>query len=40
MSLEILAPDLGEIPVFPVTKPDRYDWRDGVLIRTPNWPES
>lgn len=37
MSLEILAPDLGEIPVFPVTKPDRYDWRDGVLIRTPNW---
>ena len=37
MSLEVLIPDFGEIPVFPVTKPDPYDWKDGVLVRTPNW---
>ena len=37
MSLEVLTPDLGEVPVFPVTPLDVYDWKDGVLIRTPNW---
>ena len=37
MSLEVLTPEIGEVPAFPVTEPDVYDWKDGVLIRTPNW---
>ncbi len=37
MGVEILTPDLGDIPYFPVEKPDPRSWRDGVVIRTPNW---
>ena len=30
-------PDFGEIPVFPEVKLDQNDWKDGIVVRTPNW---
>ena len=37
MGLEIKIPEVGEIPfagkeIFP-----EKDWRDGLIVRTPNW---
>ena len=30
-------PDFGDIPVFPKTKLEQGDWKDGIIVRTPNW---
>lgn len=37
MALRCMIPDLGQIPVFPVKKPDVEHWRNGLLVRSPNW---
>ena len=33
----IIVPEIGEIPSFPVKTIALEDWRDGLLVRTPNW---
>jgi len=30
-------PDFGEIPVFPKVALEQNDWKDGIVVRTPNW---
>ncbi len=30
-------PDLGEIPVLPPCNLELGDWRDGLIVRSPNW---
>ena len=30
-------PDFGTIPLFPEIKIANSDWRDGIVVRTPNW---
>lgn len=37
MALERMIPEIGEIPRFPVQKLEQGDWRDGLLVRSPNW---
>ncbi|MBO4632947.1 MAG: lipopolysaccharide heptosyltransferase II [Lentisphaeria bacterium] len=37
MALERMVPEVGEIPVFPKIQTSLPDWRDGLLIRSPNW---
>lgn len=37
MAVERLIPEIGSIPHFPVTKISLPDWRDGLLVRSPNW---
>ncbi|OGV45020.1 MAG: lipopolysaccharide heptosyltransferase II [Lentisphaerae bacterium GWF2_44_16] len=38
MSEEKLAkPDIGDAPLFPVHKFELSDWKDGIVIRSPNW---
>ena len=37
MALEPMIPEIGEIPVFEKTPPALSDWRNGLLIRSPNW---
>ncbi|MBQ9337643.1 MAG: lipopolysaccharide heptosyltransferase II [Lentisphaeria bacterium] len=37
MALEPMIPELGEIPVFEQTPPSLADWRNGLLVRSPNW---
>ena len=34
---EITLPDFGEILKFPPVDIDNSDWRDGLVVRTPNW---
>ncbi|MBQ7402029.1 MAG: lipopolysaccharide heptosyltransferase II [Lentisphaeria bacterium] len=34
---ELLIPSIGEIPEFERIAPVKEDWRNGVLVRTPNW---
>ena len=34
---EIMIPSIGEVPVFEQIRPALDDWRNGVLVRTPNW---
>ncbi len=34
---EILIPSIGEIPEFEKCIPSRDDFRNGILVRTPNW---
>ena len=33
----IIVPEIGEIPSFPVKTIPHEEWRDGLLVRTPNW---
>lgn len=33
----IMIPEIGEIPSFPVHPVENDEWRDGLLVRTPNW---
>ena len=37
MALERMIPEVGEIPVFQKIHTELSDWRDGLLIRSPNW---
>ncbi len=37
MALERLIPEIGDIPRFPVKTIAPPDWRDGLIVRTPNW---
>ena len=30
-------PDFGTIPVFPKVKFKQSNWKDGIIVRTPNW---
>jgi lipopolysaccharide heptosyltransferase II len=30
-------PDFGEIPILPKVHLEQNDWKDGILVRTPNW---
>lgn len=30
-------PDFGETPVFPKVEFKQADWKDGIVVRTPNW---
>lgn len=30
-------PDFGEIPVLPKIELKQSDWKDGIVVRTPNW---
>lgn len=34
---QLLAPDLGEAPKLPPARVEPHDWRDGLLVRSPNW---
>lgn len=34
---ELMIPSIGEIPSFEQIKPELADWRNGVVVRTPNW---
>ena len=33
----VFRPELGVIPEFPAVRFAESDWRDGILVRTPNW---
>ncbi len=37
MSEHLNIPDFGDIPQFPVVQIKNSDWRDGLVVRTPNW---
>ena len=37
MTAHLNIPDFGDIPQFPVIKINNSDWRDGMVVRTPNW---
>ena len=37
MAIELLIPETGSVPRFPVTKIPTQDWQDGLLVRSPNW---
>lgn len=37
MALRCMTPALGDIPAFPVKTPELAQWRDGLLVRSPNW---
>ncbi len=37
MTLERLTPEIGPVPQFPVKTIPVPDWRDGLILRTPNW---
>ena len=34
---ELMIPSIGEIPSFEQIRSELADWRNGVVIRTPNW---
>ena len=35
--VDLIIPSIGEVPEFEVKKIADRDWRNGVLVRTPNW---
>ena len=37
MGLEVITPAVGEVPFFEKEPFAERDWRDGILVRTPNW---
>lgn len=37
MSLEIMIPEIGEVPFAGRENLEEKDWRDGLIVRTPNW---
>ena len=37
MAAEIMIPDIGPVPRFEKYPLELSDWRDGILIRSPNW---
>ena len=37
MALATMIPEIGEVPRFESRVPALSDWRDGLLIRSPNW---
>jgi heptosyltransferase-2 len=37
MALRCMIPALGDIPAFPVKELEPDGWRDGLLVRSPNW---
>lgn len=37
MALVRMIPEIGEIPSFEKCPPEAADWRDGLLVRAPNW---
>lgn len=37
MSLQIMIPDVGEVPFAGIEKLEESQWRDGLIVRTPNW---
>ena len=37
MALETMIPAVGTVPVFEKHLPELCEWRDGLLVRSPNW---
>ena len=37
MALERMIPEIGEVPVFERRELSLHEWRDGLLVRSPNW---
>ena len=37
MALETMIPEIGEVPRFESRPPGLSDWRDGLVVRSPNW---
>lgn len=34
---QIIRPELGDTPNFEIREIGRYDWKDGLAVRAPNW---
>ena len=33
----VMIPEYGEVPVFELYRIEKKEWRDGILVRSPNW---